>query len=442
MKKAAGAVCVWLPRDKRLEDLELDCTLYVKTLGGFSLRYSHPAGPDAEFSERDGGSWRQQAFLQYLCVNHQRSVPQEEIIDILWDDDEIGNPANALKTLLHRTRLTLERLGFKDGKKTLLCRRGGYTWDSELNIQLDIEQFDALCARFDAAPNTEEGVQAAKQALALYEGDFLPQAAASIWALSPRTYYHSKYLRLCCDTANALWGLERLPEAIELCQMATALDPYDESCQMLMMRLLHASGAKQAVAQYYNDVSSLLMSQLGVSPSPEMTALYHELSTPDQAQELDLRTIRTIVLGEDLAGKGAFFCEYYVFQNICRLLARTTARSGQIVQLGVITVFPRRGDRLTMNQRTAAMSDLKAEILENLRSGDIFTQFSLTQYLLLLPTASHENGSMAVNRVLEAFSKRKSSAAAVPRFSLLPALSMERRIPVTMGFRPMNPREN
>ena len=421
----------------RLEDLELECTLYVKTLGGFSLRYSHSVSPETEFSERDGGSWRQQAFLQYLCVNHRRYVPQEEMIDILWDDGEVSNPANTLKTLLYRTRLTLERLGFENGKKTLLCRHGGYTWDPELNIQLDVEEFDTLRAKFNAAPNTEEGLACAKQALALYEGDFLPQAAASIWALSPRTYYHSNYLRLCCGAASALWELERLPEAVELCQLATAQDPYDENCQMLMMRLLHASGAKQAVAQYYNDVSALLMSQLGVSPSPEMTALYHELNAPEQAQELDLRTIRAIVLGEDSKGNGAFFCEYYVFQNICRLLTRSTARSGQIVQLGVITVFPRRGDRLTMAQRTAAMNDLKGGILDNLRSGDIFTQFSLTQYLLLLPTASHENGSMAVNRVLEAFSKCKSSVAAVPRFSLLPALSAERRLPAAVGFRPM-----
>ena len=80
----------------RLEDLELECTLYVKTLGGFSLRYSHSVSPETEFSERDGGSWREQAFLQYVCVNHQRYVPQEEMIDILWDDGEVNNPANTL----------------------------------------------------------------------------------------------------------------------------------------------------------------------------------------------------------------------------------------------------------------------------------------------------------------------------------------------------------
>lgn len=414
----------------------MDYTLYVKTLGGFSLRCSCGEVPDAEITEQDSGSWRQWAFLQYLCVFHQRRIPQEEIIDVLWGDAEISNPVNTLKTLLHRARLMLERLGLPNGKKALLYRRGVYSWDDSLKIRLDTEEFDELRAQFDLAPTSEEGLAAAKQALALYQGEFLPRAAASPWALSPRTYYHSKYLRLCYDAATSLWGLERLEEAVGLCRMATALDPYDETCQLLMMRLLHASGARQAMAQYYNDVSTLLMSQLGVFPSQEMTALYHELSGPEEVQELDLHTIRSILLGDDSAGKGAFYCDYYVFQNICRFLARATPRSGQIVQLSVITLFPRKGCRLTVSQRAAAMDDLKSSILANLRSGDIFTQFSPTQYLLLLPTASRENGSMAVERVLSAYARTPGGAGAIPQFSLLPALSLERR--TSFGFQPIS----
>lgn len=126
--------------------------LHVKTLGGFSLRCFHPDQPDVEITEQDSGSWRQWTFLQYLCVFHQRRIPQEEIIDILWGDVEINNPVNTLKTLLHRTRLTLERLGFPDGKKVLLYRRGVYTWDPELTIRLDTEEFDSLRALFEADP--------------------------------------------------------------------------------------------------------------------------------------------------------------------------------------------------------------------------------------------------------------------------------------------------
>lgn len=414
----------------------MDSTLYVKTLGGFSLKHICTEDQNLEITEQDSNSWRQWAFLEYLCVYHQRCVSQEEIIDIIWGGVEVGNPVNTLKTLLHRARLTLERLGFSDGKDVLRYRRGVYSWNPELVIRVDIEEFDALRDQFDTGPAGEEGLAAARKALALYQGDFLPHASASPWALSPRTHYHLKYLHLCFDMASVLWERDRLEEAVEVCRFATALDPYDETCQSLMMRLLHASGSKQAVARYYSDISALLMKELSVAPSQELTALYHELSGPGEAQELDLRTIRAVLLGDDSANRGAFFCQYFVFRNICRLLARISVRNGQIVQLGVITLFSKTGGALAPSQRAAAMEELKEAIQMRLRSGDIFTQFSPTQFLVLLPTASHENGSMAVDRVLSAYGQTLAGKTTTPQFSLLPALSLETEEPLA-GFRPI-----
>lgn len=416
----------------------LDRTLYVKTLGGFSLRRTCAEDQDIEITEQESNSWRQWTFLEYLCVYHRRSVSQEEIIDVIWGGLEVGNPVNTLKTLLHRARLTLERLGFSNGKDILRYRRGIYSWDPDLIIRVDIEEFDALREQFDTAPSSEEGLSAAQRALALYRGDFLPHASASPWALAPQTHYHLKFLRLCYDTASTLWEKNRLEEAVEACQLATALDPYDETCQLLMMRLLHASGSKQAVARYYSDLSALLMKELGVAPSQELTTLYHELSGPGEVQEVDLRAIRATLLGDDSAGRGAFFCQYFVFRSICRLLARTSVRSGQIVQLGVITLFSKTGRSFTPDQRGAAMETLKEAIQIRLRSGDIFTQFSPTQFLVLLPTASHENGSMAVERVLSAYGQTLAGKTTTPQFSLLPALSLETDEDPA-GFRPLRP---
>ena len=80
----------------------MDSTLYVKTLGGFSLKHICTEDQNLEITEQDSNSWRQWAFLEYLCVYHQRCVSQEEIIDIIWGGVEVGNPVNTLKTLLHR----------------------------------------------------------------------------------------------------------------------------------------------------------------------------------------------------------------------------------------------------------------------------------------------------------------------------------------------------
>ena len=318
----------------------------------------------------------------------------------------------------------LEGLGLPDGKQVLRYRRGLYTWDQDLPIWTDTDEFDTLCARFSAEPESPAGLEAGRSALAFYGGDFLPGAAGSPWTLSPRTYYHNKYLRLCFDMVTSLRELGRLDEAIDICRAATAMDPYDETCQLLMMQLLQASGARQMALQHYNDVANLLMSQLGIMPSEEMTALYRELSKTKAPEipEMDLQTIRAELMDQE-RGAGPLFCEYSAFRDIYRLLIRSVPRSGQVVQLAVITLLDWKGAPLPAGRRTAAMEELHRAILSKLRSGDVFTQLSSMQYLLLLPTASYENGDMALHRVLNAYQRTVLGKSTLAQCSLISALS-------------------
>lgn len=399
--------------------------LYVTSLGKFSICYPTPEGPGL-LTGRSGSSGRLWSFLQYLSVNHDRAVTQEEIFDILWNDLDSTNPASTVKTLLHRSRRMLEKLGFPDGKSVLRFQHGIYTWDPALEIRTDIDQFDRLCAAFDQDPSGEEGLDAARRARELYRGDFLPGAAGSPWTLSPRTYYHTKYMRLSCDLASALWELDRLEEAIDVCRTAAAADPYDEPCHLMMMRLLQASGAKQHAVQYYNEVSNLMMGQLGVAPSEELTALYRELAGDDRSNmpEMDLRTV-LLQLQKKEQEPGAFFCEYGVFRDIYSLLVRSAARSGQVVQLALVTLLDLDGELLSPSRRSAAMDEMQRAIRSCCRVGDVYTQMSTCQCLLLLPSASYENALMVVKRILKKYRSTVLGRTTAVECGMISALNRE-----------------
>lgn len=401
--------------------------LYVTTLGQFSLRYPTCDGPEV-LTNQGNTSWRLWTFLQYMCVFHDRAVSQEEIFDLLWSDIDSSNPASTVKTVLHRSRLLLEKLGFPDGKKVLRYQRGVYSWDPKLTIVTDIGEFDRLCSEFNGEPGSERGIEAAQKAIELYVGDFLPSAAGSPWALSPRTYYHGKFLRLCGDAANVLWEQNRIEEAISLCRAATEVDPYDEACHLLMMRLLQASGAKQMAAQYYNEVSNLLMVQLGIEPSEELTTLYHELSGSGEEGLLEM-DVRTVLAGlqDTERGAGAFVCDYSVFRDIYSLLIRSALRMGQVVQLSLLTLLDLDGEPLPQNRRTAAMEEMRKAICTCCRSGDVCAQFSSCQYLLLLPTASYENGTKVVNRVLGTYQRTMLGMTTTVQCGSISALTPEQR---------------
>ena len=128
--------------ENRVEQRE---TLQVRLFGRFEIQ--HGEGAQARvLTERDSTSKLLWTFLEYLMVFHKRGVTQEELIEALWGDlGGSSNPTNTLKTLLHRSRLALERLGLPDGKQALHYRRGLYTWSPDVHLELDMERFDQLC---------------------------------------------------------------------------------------------------------------------------------------------------------------------------------------------------------------------------------------------------------------------------------------------------------
>ena len=393
--------------------------LYVTFFGRFTLSYEGAQGCRT-IAEPARSAQRLWMFLEYLCAFHEKGAGQEAVIGAMWEnEEEIADPAGALKTTLHRARAVLERLGLPDGKQALCYRRGRYFWSSDLHLRTDAEELDALWEAF--SQSADQALPAVLAFLPRYQGDFLPNASESSWALPLRTYYHARYLQLAHDAANRLWELGRLDEAIEVCRQAAVLDPYDERCQILLMRLLHASGATQTALRYYSQVSKLCMDQLGAALSPELVALYQELARVSASVELDLRIIRKQLMEEGEA-KGALLCEYAVFVNIYRLMARNTRRFGRVVQLCLLTILEEDGTCPKARRCAAAMEALESACLTRLRTTDVATRLNANQHLLLLPTASYESAGRVLQRAVAAFEETLIGRTVTVETSMLPVL--------------------
>lgn len=396
-------------------------------LGGFAMRRQ-----DYTMTEQASTSKRLWAFLEYLTIYHQRPVTQEELIEALWGDMEDIDPGNTLKTLLYRARSAMETyLGFPNGKEVILYRRGVYRWNEDIELVLDIERFDEACAQ-----PVEQSAERQMEAIRLYQGDLIPNAAGNPWTVSLRTYYHTRFLKLCGDLSGWLIRQKRYDQAQEICRRATELDPYDETCHMMLMQALAKSGQQQTALRHYVQMANMFMDQLGISPSEQLTQLYRELSEAEQDVELDLFTIRQ-GLQEQVIQGGPLFCEYNTFQNIYRLEARSAKRSGRIVQLAVISIFGENGDRLESKRCSLALSELRNTIHHCLRAGDVFTRFSASQLLILLPTASHENGIKALQRIIDAYQSTIMGMTTSISFSLLPVLPMGEELADQTGFAPV-----
>ena len=77
-----------------------DSILQVRMFGNFSIRKG-----EQEINDNDNRSKKVWLLLAYMIYCRSRSITQEELVGLLWSDDESSaNPLNALKNVFPRGR--------------------------------------------------------------------------------------------------------------------------------------------------------------------------------------------------------------------------------------------------------------------------------------------------------------------------------------------------
>ncbi|MFI3313809.1 MAG: BTAD domain-containing putative transcriptional regulator [Eubacteriales bacterium] len=389
--------------------------LNIRMLGEFSLSYGDKVILDQH--SRSGKVW---SLLEYLVTFREKEVSQTEIIELLWsDDDEISDPSNTLKTLLHRVRALLGQLDKDVLPKTITYRRGAYRWVPTVPCTIDVEEFDHLCQFAATSQDNQEALPILLQAIELYKGDFLPGASMESWVIPINAYYRNQYMKIVYRVLQILNTQGQFDKMLPICQKAVTVDPYDEGLHTILIKTLLATGSQRAALQHYKYVTDLFFTQFGVSPSDDLTALYKEVVKTDKNTELDLSIIKE-GLEERPLTRSAFFCEYQTFKDVYHLEARTILRTGYAIHVALITVTADSRTPLTQKQLNTTMERLQDVIGLALRQNDIFTRYSLTQYLVMLPHANYENSQMVLNRVATAFRSQYPKMSVILQYKILP----------------------
>lgn len=342
------------------------------------------------------------SVLSYLILNRDRNISQAEFIDTFWSSDKSSNPVNALKTLLYRIRTLLAPV-FGPGMDPIVSQRGSYSWNPAIVCKTDVDEFEALCRRAaDSALDMEARMELYAKAVALYRGDFLPDLADQLWVINLSAHYHRLYLDAVKAYAVLLEEYKDYATLYQVCSQAIEVDALDESLHIPLIRSLVRQGKDVAALAQYENTTDLLYRKLGVRPSQELQALYHEIMAIEKDMETDLSVIQED-LRETAGRKGPFLCEYGLFREIYRLEARRASRSGTCVHLCLLTVATPDGSKPALSIMGTTMDQLLAVLNQSLRSGDVVAKYSSGQYVVLLPAANFEDSTMVMERVVNAF---------------------------------------
>ncbi|MBS7302821.1 MAG: winged helix-turn-helix domain-containing protein [Lachnospiraceae bacterium] len=352
-------------------------------------------------------------LLVYLLTHREHPITIQELSDALWQEDEIDNPAGALKNLMYRLRAILKK-NISDASFVITCQ-GAYAWNAEIEVNLDIERFEEYYKIAKASSDIQEITQNLESAVALYKGEFLENSLDQHWAVTLSTYYHSMFLNAVKTLLQLYLDAERFQDAEDVSVYALRADSVDEELHCFYITALIRENKYDLAMKRYEDAVRILHDALGVRNPAKLQKVQNELLQMSKGRDAEaLENIHDDMVEEE-ESVGVYFCGYPVFREIYRLEVRKNTRLKEAEHIVLFTLeagdnVKFENDKMKSFVIEQGMKYLKNTLRKVLRIGDVAARYSDSQYIVLLPTCTYESCMSVTKRVLACYAtmdKRK-----------------------------------
>ena len=178
--------------------------LCIRTFGGFSISKN---GEIVQL-ERTNRTKTMHALQMLICAG-ESGVTSELMMEALFSDENVANPANNLKVTISHLRKTLRESGL-DGCFKIQYRSGGYYLDFLKPVSIDFQEF--YNCMHEPSSNREERLKYLLRAESIYTGDFLPHLEDYTWVITLSTKFRESYFNCIEEIAAILTAKEEWME--------------------------------------------------------------------------------------------------------------------------------------------------------------------------------------------------------------------------------------
>lgn len=383
--------------------------------GEFSIHneYSH-------FTHINNKSLQIARLLAYLIANKDTEVSKDKLIDILWPEENASNPSGALRNLIYRARQILAKF-FPEGSagdapadgteaapavECILFSKNAYRWNPDINCVIDIYEFEHYANLAEKEHNPDEQYDWYCKAHSVYTGDFLNILAADEWVVFRSVYYKNLYTKITVNMCRYLGHQQNYTAVIRLCESSSLVDQMDEQIHVeKIYAYLKMNTPSQAMAYYYS-ISDLFTQKFGIDLGPEMKKAYREIirQLPNYHQDIGGLEENLRTGNED---KGTFYCNFDIFKNIYQINLRSVRRSQSKRYLTLFTLTDTSSADEITSDLIEEMDNVYALLSKNLRSNDVFTKSSPSQFSLILTVANEAGCKTAIERITSRYAKKK-----------------------------------
>lgn len=376
----------------------MNLSLHIGMLGSFTIEKNGHI-----ISDLNNHSRKMWVLLAYLFYFHEKKIPQNELISTIWENEEdTANPTNVFKVLLHRTRHMLDELEPDFGKQLILCTRKEYYLNPSLSLHLDVTEFEEKIQAAKSAGNLQERLHLYQEAFSLYHGNFLEKFSTESWIVPLSTYYYNLYLEAVQELIKLYDETNQYEALIQICRKVCVKEKYQEVFYDYLMKNLIRTEQYEEAVHVYQTYRKTLGTEFGVQPSVRLQALFRQARQGLHADLIDIHDIPKL-MHEDTDQKGALFCEMDIFKQIYQFTARGIERNGNVIHIVLIHITDIHDHVLTKRSLATIVKNLREFLCSKLRSGDIISMCSPSQFILLLPNANFENTEKVMKRLETSF---------------------------------------
>ncbi|GAA3590865.1 hypothetical protein GCM10022419_087000 [Nonomuraea rosea] len=212
------------------------------------------------------------ALLADLLVHEGRPVSADRLIDDLWGAEPPGNPANALQAKVSQLRRAL-------GRDRVVYQAPGYRLRLGSGDEVDADRFRALVSEARSAGDARAALLT--EALGLWRGRAYAEFADEEFARTAAHRLTEQRLAVVEEQAETrLAAGDHLLLTGELAGLVSR-HPLRERLRAVQLRALYLAGRQGEALASYAELRDRLANELGVDPSPELTALHQAILRQD-----------------------------------------------------------------------------------------------------------------------------------------------------------------
>ncbi|MFL6208704.1 MAG: BTAD domain-containing putative transcriptional regulator [Pyrinomonadaceae bacterium] len=213
-------------------------------------------------------------LIKLLALQPNYQLHREQLMELLWPEQEPESASNSLHKAIHLARRTLEpKLRSAADSHFLLTQDQQIILRAPVKLWVDVKAFEQAAS---AAIRGLE-VEAYETSLALYGGDLLLEDTYADWTAARREQLRSTRQELLSRLARLYQTQGDYRQSSERFKMLVALDPAHETAHRELMHLYAATGRRTQALRQYKECCAALRKELDTGPERATVELHAQI---------------------------------------------------------------------------------------------------------------------------------------------------------------------